>query len=81
MVVSRLYIYTENEIPKSQLCKEKWIQVLIDDNTFNIRDMNGVWIPWFLLDKPRNQWVEDSELLHRIYSRDEIDLSRFFQAW
>ena len=71
--------YTENEIPKSQLCKEKWIQVLIDDNTFNIQDMNWVWIPWFLLDKPWNQWVENSELLHRVYSWDEIDLSQFFE--
>ena len=71
--------YTEDEIPKSQLCKNKWIQVLIDDNVFNIRDMNWVWIPWFLLDKPRNKWVEDSELLHRVYSRDEIDLNQFFR--
>ena len=73
--------YTENEIPKSQLCKDKWIQVLIDDNARNVHDMNSVWMPCFLLDKPRNQWVEDSELLRRVYSRDEIDLSRFFQAW
>ena len=72
-------IPTENEIPKSQLCKDKWIQVLIDDNTFNIYDMNWVWIPWFLLDKPWNQWVENSKLLHRVYSRDEIDLSQFFK--
>ena len=72
-------IYTENEVPKSQLCKEKWIQLLIDDSARNIYDMNWVWMPWFLLDKPRNQWVEDSELLHRVYSRDEIDLSQFFE--
>ena len=72
-------IHTKNEIPKSQLCKEKGIQVLIDDNTFNIHDMNWVWIPWFLLDKPWNQWVENTELLHRVYSRDEIDLSQFFK--
>ena len=71
--------HTENEIPKSQLCKQRWIQLLIDDNTFNIDDMNTVWIPWFLLDKPRNQWVKDSEWLHRVYSRDEIDLSYFFK--
>ena len=71
-------IHTKNEIPKSQLCKDRWIQILIDDNTFNIHDMNWVWIPWFLLDKPWNQWVENSELLHRVYSRDEIDLSQFF---
>ena len=65
--------YTENEIPKSQLCKEKWIQLLIDDIVQNIQDVNSLWIPWFLLDKPRNQWVEDSELLHSVYSRDEIN--------
>jgi len=71
--------YTENEVPKSQLCKDKWIQVLIDDSANNIRDMNSVWMPCFLLDKPWNQWVEDTELLHRVYSRDEIDLSQFFK--
>ena len=70
--------HTENEIPKSQLCIEKWIQVLIDDNFSNLQDLNQVWIPWFLLDKPRNQWIPNSDLLHRVYSRDEIDLSRFF---
>ena len=74
-----MWQHTENEIPKSKLCKDRWIQLLIDDNTFNINDMNSVWIPWFLLDKPRNQWVEDSEWLHRVYSRDEIDLSQFFR--
>ena len=72
-------IYTENEIPKSQLCKDKWIQVLIDDSVSNIRDMNSVWMPCFLLDKPWNQWVEDTQLLHRVYSRDEMDLSQFFK--
>ena len=74
-----MWQHTENEIPKSKLCKDRWIQLLIDDNTFNINDMNSVWIPWFLLDKPRNQWVEDSDWLHRVYSRDEIDLSQFFK--
>ncbi len=72
-------IYTENEIPKSQLCLNKWIQVLIDDSARNIYDMNWVWMPCFLLDKPRNQWVENSKLLHRVYSRDEIDLTQFFK--
>jgi hypothetical protein len=72
--------HTENEVPKSQLCKEKWVQVLVDDCASNIYDMNGVWMPWFLLDKPRNKWEKDSELLHRVYSRDEIDLSQFFDV-
>lgn len=69
--------YTQNEIPKSELCRQKWIQILIDDNIQNIHDVNSLWMPWILLDKPRNQWVEDSALLKRAYSRDEMDLSRF----
>ena len=72
-------MYTENEIPKSKLCIDKWIQVLIDDNARNICDMNSIWMPWFLLDKPRNQWIENSSLLHRVYSRDEINLKTFFK--
>ncbi len=71
--------YTENEIPKSKLCKQKWIQLLIDDSAKNVLDMNWIWLPWFLLDKPWNQWIEDSEFLKRVYSRDEIDLSQFFR--
>lgn len=70
--------YTENEIPKSVLCKEKWIELLIDDTAQNILDMNSVWMPWFLINKPWNQWVHDSKLLKRVYSRDEIDLGTFF---
>ena len=60
------------------MCKEKWIQLLIDDIVNNIQDVNSLWMPWFLLDKPRNQWVENSDLLKRVYSRDEIDLGKFF---
>jgi len=71
--------YTENEISKSELCKQKWIQVLIDDNISNILDMNRVWLPCFLMDKPWNQWVENTKLLQRVFSRDEIDLSHFFK--
>ena len=72
--------YTENEIPKSKLCKDKWIQLLIDDNPQNIHDVNSLWMPWFLLDKPRNQNVENSELLIRAYSWDEINPDEFFKT-
>lgn len=71
--------YTENEIPKSKLCKDKWIQLLIDDNPQNIHDVNSLWMPGFLLDKPWNQNIENSELLIRAYSWDEIDLNKFFK--
>jgi len=72
-------IYTDNEIPKSVLCQQKWIQLLIDDDIDNIVWVNELWIPWFLLDKPRNQNKTDSKLLKRVFSRDEIQLSDFFK--
>lgn len=71
--------YTDSEIPKSELCQQKWIQLLIDDNIDNIEWVNELWIPGFLLDKPRNQNKPDSKLLKRVYSRDEIKLSDFFE--
>ena len=71
--------YCDNEIPKSVLCKKKWIQLLIDDSAQNIRDMNSVWMPWFLFDRQRNKWVKDTSLLKRVYSRDEINLNEFFE--
>ena len=70
--------YTEREIPKSVLCKQKWIELLIDDLASNIIDMNSVGIPWFLMDKPWNQWIQDSKALKRVYSWDEINLNNFF---
>lgn len=70
--------YTENEIPKSVLCKEQWIELLVDDTAQNIIDINSVGIPWFLFNKPWNQWVENTDLLYRVYSWDEINLSQFF---
>ena len=69
--------YTDNEIPKSELCKKAWIQILIDDNIQNIKDVNSLWIPGILLDKPWNQNVEDTKLMRRVYSRDEIDMSKY----
>lgn len=71
--------YTNNEIPKSELCQQKAIQLLIDDNIDNIEWVNELWIPGFLLDKPRNKNKPDSKLLKRVYSRDEIQLSDFFK--
>lgn len=70
--------FSNNEVPKSKLCKKKWIQLLIDDDVQNIQDVNSLWMPGFLLDKPWNQWVENTELLKKVYLRDEIQLSDFF---
>ena len=70
--------FKENEVPKSKLCKNLWIEILIDDSVNNIHDINKAWIPWILLNKPRNHWPEDSKLLKRVNSREEVDLNYFF---
>ena len=71
--------FKENEVPKSKLCKDLWIELLIDDSVNNLLDINKEWIPWIVLDKPRNSRVEESELLKRAKNRDDIDISYFFK--
>jgi uncharacterized HAD superfamily protein len=71
--------FKENEVPKSKLCKDFWIELLIDDSINNINDINKVWIPWILLDKPWNRSAEESELLKRAMSREDVDVSIFFK--
>lgn len=70
--------FKENEVPKSKLCKDFWIEILIDDSVNNLRDINKEGIPWILLNKPWNSWLEDSKLLKRVASRDDVNLKYFF---
>ena len=67
--------FKDNEIPKSKLCKQLWIQLLIDDNIFNILDVNKEDIKGILLDKPWNKEANDNKYLKRVSSWDDIDLS------
>jgi len=71
--------FKENEVPKSKLCKDFWIELLIDDSINNINDINKAWIPWILLDKPWNRSAKESELLKRAMSREDVDVSIFLK--
>jgi len=71
--------FKKNEVPKSKLCKDFWIEILIDDSVNNLRDINKEWIPWILLTKPWNSWPKDNHLLKRVASRDDVDISYFFK--
>ena len=71
--------FKKNEVSKSKLCKDLWIEILIDDSVNNLKDINSAWIPWILLDKPWNRGVEDSELLKRVDTRDDVDISYFIK--
>jgi len=66
----------ENEIPKSELCKQAGVQVMIEDNLDFALEISQHNIPCFLLDKPRNKWYiypENSQIT-RVKSWDEITL-------
>ncbi len=68
--------FSENEIPKSKLCKENWIKIMIEDNLDFSMELATFWIKVYLLDKPWNRhynplihlWV------HKINDWSEISL-------
>lgn len=67
----------ENEIPKSELCKQMGVEVMIEDNQDFVSDVSQHGIPCFLLDKPRNQrciYEKDSWVI-KVKSWEGIDLS------
>ncbi|MDR2191080.1 MAG: hypothetical protein LBP53_08190 [Candidatus Peribacteria bacterium] len=68
---------TDHEIPKSQLCMQKGIQVMVEDNLEFASDIARHHIPCFLLDQPRNQdyTAEHYPGIIKVVSRNDMDLS------
>lgn len=68
--------FSDNEVPKSTLCKQQWIQIMVEDNLDFAMELAQFGINVYLLDKPRNRhynplihlWV------HKIYHWSEIPL-------
>lgn len=46
---------TENEIVKSEICKQKWVEIMIEDNLDYAIDMANIGVKIFLIDKPWNK--------------------------
>ncbi len=46
--------FSENEVPKSTLCKKSWINTMIEDNLDFAMELANFWIKVYLLDKPWN---------------------------
>lgn len=44
-----------DEVPKSQLCKQAGIELMVEDDLDFVKDLVEHSIPCFLLDKPWNQ--------------------------
>jgi uncharacterized HAD superfamily protein len=46
---------TNQSVPKSEICKQKGIELMIEDRLPTAIELSEHHIPCFLLDKPRNQ--------------------------
>ena len=66
--------FTSRARKKSEICKEIWASIIIEDNLETCNDCVSQWIKCFLLDKPRNQSNKLNENIKRVYSWSEIDL-------
>jgi uncharacterized HAD superfamily protein len=68
--------YTDQEIDKSELCKQKEIQLVVEDNLFFVADLSKHSVPCFLIDRPRNQdyTPETYPGVIKVHTRDEISL-------
>jgi phosphoglycolate phosphatase-like HAD superfamily hydrolase len=68
---------TDHELPKSMLCKQAGIQMMVDDSLDFAQELVQNAIPCFLLDNPRNRkWSSERYPgVYKVKSRSEIDLS------
>lgn len=66
--------FTKWEKKKSDICKEIWAKIIIEDNLDTCIDCASQWIKCYLFDKPRNQLEKLPEWITRVYSRNEIEL-------
>lgn len=47
--------FSDKEVPKSTLCKQKWIKIMIEDNLDFAVELANFWVKVYLLDKPWNR--------------------------
>lgn len=65
--------YSDQSLPKSVVCKNLGITLLIDDHIENARDMTAAWFSIILLDKPWNRRVQlQHPNLYRVRDWQEI---------
>lgn len=47
--------YMINAVPKSEICKQKWIEIMIEDNLDYAIDMANAGVKVYLMDRPWNK--------------------------
>ncbi len=68
--------FTVNEINKSELCKQHWINIMIEDNLNYAIELANAGIKMYLLDKPWNKRF-DTEIhdgITKFYDRNELKI-------
>jgi hypothetical protein len=53
--------YTDRHVPKSQVCHDIGASILIEDNIDYALEASRQWIKTFLLEKPWNNWRQESD--------------------
>ena len=66
--------FTNRARKKSDICRDVWANIIIEDNLDTCIDCVNNWIKCFLLDKPWNQCDSLPWWITRVYSWDEIML-------
>lgn len=70
------WFLNKNAKKKSDICKNIWASVMIEDNLENAIECANIWLNVFLFDRPRN-WDFDPKKnkgITKVKSRDEINL-------
>ncbi len=68
--------FTDKQINKSELCKQNWINIMIEDNINYAIELANAWIKMYLLDKPWNKQYNQElhKWITKIYNWSELKL-------
>jgi len=66
--------FTSRARKKSDICREIWASIIIEDNLETCIDCASKWFKCYMFDKPRNQSDSLPDWISRVFSWDEIEL-------
>jgi len=68
--------FTVNSVEKSELCKQHWINIMIEDNLEYAIELTNAWVKMYLLDKPWNKRFdpEVNKWITKFYDWSELNV-------
>lgn len=65
--------FTKNDISKSEICKNHWIEIMVEDNFEYALELAQNWIYTFLIEKPWNKNIKtEHKNIKKVKSWEEI---------